>query len=186
MQATDDLRAEHRGVLRMCAILDAVALRVRDRGRLPSAEDVDSIEEFLRVFVDQCHHHKEESLLFPALAAVGPRTEGLISELLAEHQEGRSLVDGLGSAATAATAAESDGGAGWAASAETYTTLLRQHIAKEEERLFPEADSLLAPGEQARLAEEYERVEEDIIGGGRHEAFHALLEDLAGQYGVVR
>jgi hemerythrin-like domain-containing protein len=61
-------------------------------GRLPDKGHGEEILDFLVVFVDKCHHGKEEGLLFPALEAVGvSRNGGPIGVLLEEHRKGRSL-----------------------------------------------------------------------------------------------
>ena len=39
-------------------------------------EHLDQLFEFFGVFVDRCHHGKEEALLFPALEAVGIGNNG--------------------------------------------------------------------------------------------------------------
>jgi hypothetical protein len=37
---------------------------------------------------------------------------------------------------------------------------------------------------QAELEEGYERIEREVVGGGVHEAFHALLDRLGEMYAV--
>jgi len=57
---------------------------------------LDQILEFLKVFVDKCHHGKEEKVLFPAMEEAGiPRQGGPISVMFYEHERGRSYVRGL-------------------------------------------------------------------------------------------
>ena len=54
---------------------------------------VDHLLEFFTVFVDKCHHGKEEELLFPALEQIGvERDKGPIGVMLKEHQQGREYV----------------------------------------------------------------------------------------------
>ena len=49
--------------------------------------------DFLSIFVDKCHHGKEEEFLFPALEAKGVKREGgPIGVMLHEHEQGRGLV----------------------------------------------------------------------------------------------
>lgn len=53
-------------------------------------EELEGIMEFLMVFVDKCHHGKEEDFLFPALEAAGvARDGGPIGVMLHEHERGR-------------------------------------------------------------------------------------------------
>ena len=59
-----------------------------------------------------------------------------------------------------------------------YVALLRDHIAKEDEMLFPMADELFSPARQERVLEGFERVEREETGEGAHEKFHALAAKL--------
>lgn len=182
MKATDDLLSEHKGVLRMCGVLEGLAGGLSVGGPLP-AQDLAEVLEFLAVFVDKCHHHKEEQLLFPAVRSLaGESTVQLIDKLLAEHDQGRALVATLRSAAKDTE----DGGARKQVveASIAYAGLIREHIREEEERLFPEADRLVPAPQQEELEQGYESVEEEVIGPGRHEAFHHLLDRLEQAYVV--
>ena len=65
MKATDQLRDEHKGVLLMLAILEKVSAKIEKEGSLDK-DHLEGMLEFFSVFVDKCHHGKEEDLLFPA------------------------------------------------------------------------------------------------------------------------
>ena len=68
-QVIAELRHEHDAILEALPVLERMAERAA-QGQLP-AEDAGEFLDFLRAFVDQCHHGKEEALLFPALIAGG-------------------------------------------------------------------------------------------------------------------
>ena len=61
-----------------------------------------------------------------------------------------------------------------------YVELLRGHIFKENNVLFPMAEQVLPEAEQSGLAERFEEVENEEIGPGVHERYHALAHELAG------
>jgi len=166
----------------MLGILDAMAVRL-DSGGSVAVDDVEASIEFLRVFVDQCHHYKEEVLLFPAMREANlTSAEDTIVILLEDHVHGREAAGAI----TAATQRLADGDK--AAPAELaelmrgYTKLLHAHIRREENDCFSVADRELAAEVQDELVEGYERVEHDVVGEGRHEAFHALLDRLSQTY----
>lgn len=183
MEATDDLRHEHQAVLRMLAVLETVARRP------PKSVDVPALEEaleFVRVFVDRCHHYKEEQLLFPALrTAAVTEADHMIAALLEEHESGRALVRRLDAEVQAARAGQGEILAAAPEILERYCALLRRHIAAENDRLFPLADERLAADAQSVLAQGYDRVEREVIGEGRHERFHLLLDQLEQAYAPV-
>jgi hemerythrin-like domain-containing protein len=95
MKATDQLRDEHKAVVLMLTILEKVSRKLKTKSSLEK-EHFEGILEFFRVFVDKCHHGKEEDLLFPAYEAVGiPNKNGPIGVMLAEHEEGRGYVKNM-------------------------------------------------------------------------------------------
>ncbi len=182
MRPTVDLVAEHDAIVRLLRVLDEVAERL-EAGVQVVASDLEQALEFVQVFADRCHHGKEETLLFPALQVAGvPRESGPIAAMLAEHEQGRAHIRGLAEALPAYQRGDSRAGAALAEHLKSYSALLAQHIQKENQALFPMADRVLSAAQQAELAEGFERIEEQVIGPGRHEAFHQLLERLEGTY----
>lgn len=184
MTATEDLRAEHEGVLNMLRIMQAVIQRLR-AGQAVPREHLDGILDFLKIFADKCHHGKEEDILFPAMEAAGAsRDSGPIGVMLREHTLGRGHIRSMGAAL------ESYGPDGWpdngaeafAAAAQAYVDLLAQHIAKENTVLFVMAERILGPDTLTRMHAAFERLERERIGPGRHEAFHRLLDELSALY----
>ena len=59
-----------------------------------------------------------------------------------------------------------------------YTTLLRAHIDKENEVLFPLAEELISGEEQTRLLASFEAIEAVVAGPGVHERILAELAKL--------
>ena len=177
MTATDDLRAEHEGILRMLGVMRAISTRIEAGGTVPAVE-LTGILDFLKIFADKCHHGKEEDILFPALEAAGmPHEGGPIGVMLHEHALGRGLIRDMDAALTSSVGPRS-----FATPALAYIELLTQHIAKENTVLFPMAEHLLGTPALTAMHEDFERLEEERIGPGRHEAFHRLLDDLAAEY----
>ncbi|MFO7687149.1 MAG: hemerythrin domain-containing protein [Desulfobacterales bacterium] len=182
MKVTQELKNEHRGIEQMLRVLSAISEKV-GRGAPLHAEHMDGIMEFLAVFVDKCHHGKEEEFLFPALEAAGvPREGGPIGVLLNEHEQGRQLVALLKGFVADYRSGDPQAGAGIQRVAKEYVELLKQHIAKEDNVLFPMADAKLDAARDTKLFEDFEKLERERIGVGKHEAFHALLDQLQGIY----
>ncbi len=176
--ATDTLRKEHSAILRMLEVAEEVARQLDHRAPVPP-EAISGLHEFLRTFADRCHHSKEEEHLFPALEERGlPRFGGPIGVMLHEHEQGRSLIRQMGEAAEAYAAGKEGAGVRWAAAARSYALLLRSHIMKENNVLFPMAEQLLTQSEQETLSEAFERVESEKLGIGTHERLHALMDTL--------
>ena len=182
MTGTTDLRSEHVGVGKMLDIMDGMAAATR-RGEQPSLDDLSQAIEFLRVFVDKCHHTKEEELLFPAIRAANMvAVEDAIVALLSDHVRGRDAVSRIAALVQRVAAADESANAELAETMSGYTKLLRDHIVREENECFGPADRGLPPKVQERLIEGYERIEAEVVGEGVHEGFHALLDRLSAAY----
>lgn len=179
-QVTNLLMDEHRGIERMLNIVEGAANRVGRGEPVPPRLFVDAAT-FFRNFADRCHHAKEEKLLFLRMALRGlPDTSGPLPVMLSEHEQGRSLVRQmreLGEQYAAGTLADPQP---LATAVRSYVHLLRQHIQKEDRILYPIADQLLTPQDQAELVEACDRVEREEMGEGEHERFHAMIDELEG------
>ncbi len=182
MTATEQLKEEHEGILLMLKILEKVSSRLESRGKV-DPDHPEKIVEFFKVFADKCHHGKEEDLLFPEMEKAGvPKKRGPIGVMLTEHDEGRGYVRGMAEGAARLKAGDPAAGPQFARQARKYIALLRQHIEKENDILFPMGDRVLSPNKQEQLVEAFEKLEREKIGEGTHEAFHRLLHDLQGIY----
>ena len=94
MKCTDLLTQEHKTILRALDILDHMAARIK--GDQPLAvEDVETILHFLRAFADNQHQAKEESALFPELLRTSAANGPPLRQMIFEHDQERSLVEGL-------------------------------------------------------------------------------------------
>ena len=143
------------------------------------------ILEFLKVFVDKCHHAKEEDFLFPAMVKAGvPREGGPVGMMLLEHEAGRGFIRGMAQAAEGLAKGDRGAANRFAANARSYTDLLLQHIDKEDNVLYPIAERRLPPDADGALSAAFERVEEERVGHGRHEEFHRMMDRLRSVYGV--
>ena len=59
-----------------------------------------------------------------------------------------------------------------------YVNLLRQHIQKENNILFPMADRVVPTEKQSGIWEKFEQIEHEETGEGVHEKYEALAEKL--------
>lgn len=174
MTATELLKHEHQIILLMLENTEREAGRQAE----PDHERVAQLVDFFRNFADHCHHAKEEHKLFPRLVDRGlSLEEGPIAVMLAEHEEGRAYVRLV--AAELDKHEEADA-ALIVGSLLSFVELLRSHIGKEDNVLYPLADQLLSPTDQQSLLAEFEQVEREEIGEGVHERYHELAHAWPG------
>jgi hemerythrin-like domain-containing protein len=174
------LMDEHRVIEQVLNCLEKMADRC-DAGEAMDGTSALEVLQFLRNFADRCHHGKEEGHLFPLLEARGfARDHGPTGVMLREHEEGRSLL------AAMAGAVERDAPRAFVRHARAYVQLLREHIRKEDQCLFPLAVGVLSGADAESLARRFEHVENGEMGEGTHEQYLRLADDLADRLGVPR
>ena len=182
MKPTEELKKEHEGILVMLDVLDRISERVVSGIHVPM-EHFDQVMEFLQVFVDRCHHGKEEDILFPAVIEAGnPIAREQIGVLLSEHERSRRFASEMKSLLEMHRSGSSGSLVVFTNPALQYTNLLRSHVWKEDNVLFPLAGEELSQEKQEAVAQEFEKSEREKIGVGRHEAFHVMLENLSRVY----
>jgi hemerythrin-like domain-containing protein len=182
MKPTEILKEEHRLILIMLKIIEAVCARI-DKGEMVDNAHLASIIDFIRNFADGCHHAKEEKLLFTALEKAGmPQNDGPVAVMLNEHKIGRNYVKAMDSALQAMKTGDTSAAKLFAENARGYIQLLWNHIDKEDHVLFMMADQRLSPAAEKELIEGFDRVEREEIGQGVHEKYHALLHKLRDTY----
>lgn len=143
--ATEILRDEHGVILGVLRSLEHAAERLSGGDALPDGLWTGLIA-WLRDFADRTHHAKEEDALFPAMVRAGvPAGGGPIDVMLEEHTEGRDLLRAMETGAAAERAA----------AARRYVGLLRYHIDKENDLLFPLADAVLDAEAQTALSQQF-------------------------------
>ena len=140
---TEALVNEHRLILRMIALLEQNAPRTAAGTYRNWQFYLDGVD-FIRNYADRFHHAKEEDVLFEALVANGmPREHSPVAAMLMEHDQGRAFVKIMEAAAREAL----DGQEGMepiiADNALAYAALLRDHIAKEDDVLYPLAERVI-------------------------------------------
>lgn len=186
MKPTEELKEEHHGVKLSLRILEKVNEKISaEPGALRDVymADLNQLIDFFRTFVDKCHHAKEEEILFPALIEAGlPKEGGPVQVMLHEHELGRKLVSKMDKTLRDLQGGKSNELKEWAEAAKEYIRLLTEHIAKEDNVLYPIADSRVPDRVQSEMIEAFEKIEIDRIGQGRHEQFHSMLKTFHDKY----
>ena len=140
---TQALISEHRLILRMIALLEKNAPLTAEGTYSNWQFYLDGVD-FIRNFADRFHHAKEEDVLFEALVKNGmPRENSPVAAMLMEHDQGRIFVKTMESAAKEALEGQPGKAEIIAANALAYAELLKEHIAKEDDILYPLAERVI-------------------------------------------
>jgi hemerythrin-like domain-containing protein len=169
--ASEDLINEHEGILFGLNILEKMVLMINAKNTVET-EDIIEIIDFLKLFADKCHHGKEEGLLFPAMEKAGIQKESSpIGQMLFEHNEGRKYLSQIKGSINNGVLDENI----FIQSASDYIKLLRNHINKENNILFPLGDKMIPEEAEKELLKSFEKFEEEVMGKGTHEKLHKIL-----------
>lgn len=176
-RAIDDLRHEHAAILAALGILHNMDQQLT-AGQPVNTADIQAFIGFLKEFADKCHHGKEEGFLFPVITATRMSASGAsVGELLKEHEQGRERIRQM----QASLQPTLDAGK-FLSAARAYAELLRSHIEKENDILFPLAEKKLSPEKLDELFDAFEAHEGKVMGVGRHEELHGMLKGLREKY----
>ena len=176
---TEMLEAEHRVIAKVIGAAPVLADQC-DAGHAVDVDLLGAIVEFMRTFANQCHHGKEELLLFPALGRKGVPLQGcpVCQALAAEHARGRVLVKELADATDAQRRGEPGAKELVTSALRGIAALYPNHIWKEDYLLFPMTNKVLNLEEQQLLSGEFEKVDERI-GLNQRQRLEAFADHVA-------
>jgi hemerythrin-like domain-containing protein len=176
------LMTEHRFIEDVLGSLEAFVDQL-EPDQQGARQHIEKYAEFFREFADRCHHGKEEDQLFATLGDHGfPRDAGPLFVMVGEHNMGRQRIKELGAIASGEGPLSNEELRQTRESADAFIPLLRMHIQKEDEILFPAAERALPPEVLEELATGFDKFEQTVMGDGAHEKLHALGGKLIGEF----
>ncbi|SYZ71810.1 Hemerythrin HHE cation binding domain protein [Candidatus Zixiibacteriota bacterium] len=182
MKAIEMLKNEHRLIEKVLAALEYYIGAI-DKGEEIDRRDLAKFTAFIRTFADSCHHGKEEGILFAEMIERGfSREQGPVAVMLMEHNEGRRLISRLNALADKKEPWAENDRQEISRTATEYIDLLRRHIMKEDNILYPAAEQNIPPEIMTAMYDRFERFEEEETGVGEHEKFHRMAEELVRRY----
>ena len=150
---------EHQLILRMIALLERNALLTAEGGYTNWQFYLDGID-FIRNYADRFHHAKEEDVLFDALVKNGmPRDNSPVAAMLMEHDQGRAFVKAMETAVLGLLAGQTGKEQAISENALAYAALLREHIAKEDDSLYPLAERVIPDAMRDDIVARYNAAE---------------------------
>jgi len=167
MKSVERLKTEHDLIERGLTLLEKAVARLEAGQPLPEGFP-QWAPRFFQQFADQCHHAKEEDVFFPVLKQRGiPEQGGPIGVMLHEHVLGRDCVGRM----REASQAQPFDARMFAAAAQQYLPLLRQHIFKENNVLFRMAEQVMSEADDDAVTGRFSQVEQERGLTTLHENF---------------
>jgi hemerythrin-like domain-containing protein len=181
---TKVLTDEHRLILRMIALVEKNTV-LMEQGKFRNWRFFLNAVDFIRNYADRFHHAKEEDVLFTELIKNGmPAKQSPIEAMHLEHEQGREFVRALQAAAEKAQTGETGQLPVIAENARGYAELLRAHIAKENDILYPLAERVLPETVRSGMLQAYEHAEAKTPG--LEEKYRQMVEAYEEQYQIPR
>ena len=174
MKSTELLKQDHKIILRSLDVLEEIAAKVH-MGERPNPQDVESMLRFLRVFEDEHHQTKEESALFPELMSCAQSEQRSLRQMLFEHDQERSLVEGL------EEAVRTEKGIDFVGYTHRLCSILISHVYKEDHILFDIIEHSFSGEQDEKVVAEFKKFDESL-GAERKRGLLENLGRLEGKY----
>jgi len=157
----DLLMDEHKNILLAIDGLLDQAAKDEKTGHI-SADFYRAGIDFIRNYADRFHHAKEEDILFIELNKDSVKMHcNPTKQMLYEHDLGRQHVKEL------ATGVKENDLAKVLAGARGYGELLKDHIYKEDNILYPLADEALSDGAKDEMLAKFEKIAREYSGANK-------------------
>ena len=181
MKPTENLSKEHNDILELLAIMSRISKNILSN-KVFYTSDIEEIIDFLKHFIEKSHHKKEE-VFYPILTVADiPNDKEELSVMLYEHVLAHNYLKDISSCIMNCKIGNSFSQELLAESMMKYVVLLRGHIKKEENIIFPMADKVLNKHQQDEVYAIFEKIEEKIVEHDFHEHYHRLLGNLKSKY----
>jgi hemerythrin-like domain-containing protein len=171
--STDELRNDHKTVKKLRDIVNQCSSQIYSGKKIP-VEDIRDILVVVEEFVGNCHHGKEECSYFPKTCEVDSSNVKETDALKIEHELGRrigkfierSLSEYLADNRTEPVARF----------LKAYRDFLDSHLSREE-KFFENIDKTIDSEkfDDKHIVEQFEKIEEERIGHGRHEELQNIV-----------
>ncbi|MEK6936245.1 MAG: hemerythrin domain-containing protein [Nanoarchaeota archaeon] len=151
------LTEEHKNILKVIENLENEA-DILERGKEINKKFFSDAIDFIRNYADKFHHAKEEDILFKEFdkaAEEGCAHCNPTKQMLSEHDEGRKFVKGI------EQGVKENNKNKVIENARGYCMLLKEHIYKEDNILYPMADESLNEKVKNDMLKKFEKVERE-------------------------
>lgn len=177
MPVTEDLMKEHQLILKYADLMGRCAdYSLKHPGAVVLLENAAGFIGFIKEFADHFHHAKEEDILFRYLEVPGVLTHcNPVPQMLMEHEKAREFVRNMERALQQKALND------LADNTARYARLLKEHIYKEDNILYPMGERGLSDEDKTALLKEYvqadQRVDSQAIWA-KYEALYMELEPV--------
>ncbi|MGZ6418521.1 MAG: hemerythrin domain-containing protein [Pseudobdellovibrio sp.] len=174
MLVTENLMKEHQLILKYVDLMERyVEFNLKHPDTSVLLEKAAGFIEFIHEFADHFHHAKEEDILFRYLEVPGVLTHcNPVPQMLMEHDKGREYVHNMEQAVQAKALSM------LASNAVQYAQLLKEHIYKEDNILYPMGENGLSDEAKTALLKEYAQTEQRLDSRAMWDKYENVYREL--------
>ena len=151
------LAKEHENILKVVETLEKECELI-EKGKEINIEFFENSIDFIRNYADKFHHAKEEDILFKEFNQQVEKDPGCahcnpVEQMLVEHDKGRNFVKGMEIALKEKNKNQ------LIENARDYIRLIREHIFKEDNILYPMADEAITEKTEEEMMKIFKKIE---------------------------
>jgi hemerythrin-like domain-containing protein len=163
-EAVKIIKDEHLTIAAVLYCLRYHAHQFRYENQEPDFLLLSAILDYLSSYPDRCHHPKEESTLFAAIAKRTDEADSLIRQLEGEHQDGYAMVEHMKLELLAFQHGEPDASVQFFNAVEAYAALEHAHMRSEEDRLLTIAEKVLTTADWKAIGASFRENDNPLFG----------------------
>ena len=172
------IRGEHRTISAILHGMEYLVQEIRAKRKRIDPKVFHAMLYYLDTFSERMHHPKEDQYLFSALRTRGAGAEALITELEKEHAGGEDSLRRLGQSLNRYDEGGEKEFPAFAREVENFVRRSRDHMQKEEDRLFPLARKLLAADDWAKIDRAFEENRDPLASARDTRDFEKLFSRI--------
>ncbi len=180
-EALHTISTEHRSMWQLSVVLDELCLKLGQPGETPDIELFGMILNYIEQYVERIHQPKEEAYLYRAVLDRTDEGNGMIEELTREHAASPEIVATLRRQLAYLTKHHPEGAGEFQAALESYIAMLRNHIMREENELFPLARRILNDVDWDEIDTAFTDGQDPKFGEESRAEFRVLLSRIVNQ-----
>lgn len=180
-EALQIISNEHRSMWQLTAVLDELRKQLGNPGQKPDADLFNLILDYIEQYIERVHEPKEEAFLYKVVLERSREGSEMIAEFQREHASTPQIVARLRAQLKALVGNHPAGVAEFQSALEQYVAMMRRHIMKEENDLFPLARRCLTAADWDGINTAFADSDDPLFGERVRAEFRALMSRIVNQ-----
>ena len=183
MKATDLLVVEHDNIRKMLRIITHLSYNFME-GLDHDVNDYYLVLDFMKHYVDDHHHKKEDGILFKVLEEKSddsPASKAILAMKI-EHNSARLYRANLEEALKKYNLGDNMAKLDIIANSVSYVDLMERHIFKENSAIYLLAEDLLSKEESVKIIDRFNEVEKEAEDSKLQVRFKSMMDNLEEKY----